>query len=116
MADLEIGTIFRLKDLYNVKIVKKNKEVIGEYAGEKILPDSAKIQWTTNDYIKTEVFVPKSLFIKEVFNENSLLKIEGYAEQAASKLKTDDIIQFERFGFVKIEKSADKIICNFTHK
>jgi glutamyl-tRNA synthetase len=116
MDILKIGSVFRLKDLFNVKIIKKNKEIIGEYYGEELIPDSAKIQWTTDEYIKTEIFVPKSLFIKDEFNKNSLEKIKGYAEQAASKLITNDIIQFERFGFVKIEKSSDIIICNFTHK
>lgn len=114
--NLKIGDIFRLKDLFNVKIIKKNKDIIGKFAGEKLIPDSAKIQWTTDKFIKTDIFVPYPLFINDEFNKNSLVRIEGYAEEATSKLKTDEIVQFERFGFVKIEKTNGNIICNFTHK
>jgi glutamyl-tRNA synthetase len=116
MDRLEIGSVFRLKDLYNVKIISKDKNIIGEYLGEKLIPESAKIQWTTESYVETEIFVPKPLFINDQFNENSLQKIHGYAEQSTSKLKKDEIVQFERFGFVKIHKLDDKLICNFTHK
>ena len=31
---INIGGIFRLKDLYNVKIKEKNNEIFAEYAGE----------------------------------------------------------------------------------
>ena len=113
---LKIGDVFRLKDLYNVKIIKKNKDIIGKYVGDELLADSVKIQWTTDKFIKTDIFVPNSLFINDTFNKNSLERVDGYAEEAASKLKEDEIIQFERFGFVRIEKTNGNIICNFTHK
>ena len=69
-----------------------------------------------HNFIKTDIFVPYALFINEEFNKNSLERIEGYSEEASSKLKTDEIVQFERFGFVKIEKTNGNLICNFTHK
>lgn len=116
MVKIKTGNVFRLKDLYNVKITKKNKEIVGKYAGEELISDSPKIQWTTHKFIKTMIFVPQPLFIKDEFNENSLQKIQGYAENAASELKKDEIVQFERFGFVKIQESDKKLICNFTHK
>ena len=116
MNKIEIGNVFRLKDLYNVKIISKEKEIIGKYAGDELIPESAKIQWTTESYVETVIFVPKPLFIKNQFNENSLQKIQGYAEEAVSNLKKNEIVQFERFGFVKIQELEGKLICNFTHK
>ena len=116
MKRLKIGDIFRLKDLFNVKILKKDNQIKGEFAGERLIADSAKIQWTTNNFLKTHVFIPHPLFIKDKFNEKSLEKVEGYSEESASKLKQGEIIQFERFGFVKIENINDELICNFTHK
>lgn len=113
---MKIGDIFRLKDLYNVKITGKKKEVTGEYAGDKLIPDSAKIQWTTDKNIKMKVSVPKPLFIKDKFNEDSLRQVEGLAEEAVSKIKTDEIVQFERFGFVRIENINNKITGFFAHK
>ena len=114
--ELKINEIFRLKDLFNVKVTQKNNEIFGEYVGDDLIPDSAKIQWTTDKFIKMNVFVPHILFINEEFNNDSLEKAEGFAEEAVSHLKTGDIIQFERFGFVRIENINNKITGFFAHK
>jgi len=113
---LKVGDIFRLKDLYNVKIMDKKKEVLAEYAGEKLIPASAKIQWTTDKYIKMKVLVPHLLFVNDKYNEDSLEQADGFAEEAVLQLKTDEIVQFERFGFVRIENINNKIIGFFAHK
>ncbi len=116
MEKIDIGSIFRLKDLYNVKIKEKNNTIYGEYAGKELIADSAKIQWTTDKFIKMNIFIPQLLYINGKFNANSLSELEGFAEQAVSKLQSDEIIQFERFGFVRIEKQNNKIIGFFAHK
>jgi len=116
MKNLKVGDIFRLKDLYNVEITKKNKEIHGKYAGEKLIADSVKIQWTTDNFVKMHVFVPHLLFENDKYNPNSLEELEGFAEEAVSDLKTGEIIQFERFGFVRIENEDSKITGFFAHK
>ena len=116
MDNLKVGDIFRLKDLYNVKIIEKKKEILAEYAGKDLIADSAKIQWTTDKYIKMKILVPHLLFVNEKYNEDSLKQADGFAEEAVSKLKTDEIIQFERFGFVRIENINNKITGFFAHK
>jgi len=113
---LKIRDIFRLKDLFNVDILSKNDVVKGRYSGEKLISDSLKIQWTTDDFIEMDVFVPDLLYKNGKFNKDSLKKIHGYAERAVQTLKTGEIIQFERFGFVRIEKQNNKIIGFFSHK
>jgi len=116
MDKLDVGDIFRLKDLYNVKIKEKNNEIFAEYAGENLIPDSAKIQWTTDNFVKLNVFVPGLLFEKDKYNPNSLKKVEGHAEEAVYSIKTGEIVQFERFGFVRIENEKNKITGFFAHK
>lgn len=116
MKNLNIGDIFRLKDLYNIMITKKNKEINAEYAGEKLIPDSAKIQWTAENFIKMIVFIPGILYQNDKYNPNSLEKVEGFAEDAVSQLETGEIVQFERFGFVRIERQNNNIIGYFAHK
>jgi glutamyl-tRNA synthetase len=116
VENLKVGDIFRLKDLFNVKIKEKNGKLVGEFAGDDLIPSSAKIQWTTDKFIKMSVFVPHLLFVNDEFNKDSLKKIDGYAEEAVLELKTDEIIQFERFGFVRIENLDSKITGFFAHK
>jgi glutamyl-tRNA synthetase len=116
MNNLNVGDIFRLKDLFNVKIIKKNKEIIGEYAGDELISDSLKIQWTTENYVNLSVYIPHLLYIGDKFNKDSLKKIDGIAEESVSNIKTNEIVQFERFGFVKIENIDNKITGFFAHK
>ena len=116
MDNLKVGDIFRLKDLYNVKIIEKKKEILAEYAGEKLIPDSAKIQWTTDKFVKMKVSVPHLLYVNDKYNKDSLEQADGFAEEAVSQLKTGEIVQFERFGFVRIENINNKITGFFAHK
>ncbi|MEF8848116.1 MAG: glutamate--tRNA ligase [Candidatus Thermoplasmatota archaeon] len=114
---LEVGDVFRLKDLYNVEIKDvKDNVVSGLFSGDKLISDSAKIQWTTEDYIEMNVFVPDLLYKGKNFNPDSLQKVNGFAEKAVSNLKEGEIIQFERFGFVRIERSVEDIVGFFAHK
>lgn len=116
MNCLNVGDVFRLKDLYNVKIMKKNKIIVGSYAGDELISDSMKIQWTTDRFIPLTVFIPHPLFIENVYNQNSLEEIHGVAEEAISTVKNGEIVQFERFGFVRIEHSPAGFTGFFTHR
>ena len=95
---------------------EKNDVVIAEYAGEELMPDSAKIQWTTDKYIKMDVFISHPLFKEGKYNPDSLEKVQGFAEEAVSSIENGEIIQFERFGFVRIENTKNQIVGFFTHK
>lgn len=113
---LNVGDIFRLKDLFNVRLVAKNGEITGEYAGEKLLPESLKIQWTLDKKIEMKVYVPHPLYQNGQVNEESLTTVEGFAEEAVSQLQPGEIIQFERFGFIRIDRENGQLIGYFTHK
>lgn len=114
--NFSVGDVIRLKGLYNVKIDKISDVIYSSYCGEDLISDSIKIQWTTDDYISIKVVIPEMLFVDEVYNKDSLLEINGFAEKALSDVTNGEIVQFERFGFVRIEKTADKIIGYFAHK
>ncbi|MBS3777966.1 MAG: glutamate--tRNA ligase [Candidatus Thermoplasmatota archaeon] len=114
---LHESDVFRLKDLFNVTVkTLDNNQVIGSYAGEELIADSLKIQWVPENYVPISVFVPDVLMKEDEFNSESLKKITGYAEPAVKLLKTDEIVQFERFGFVRIEKEEKSIRAFFTHR
>ena len=42
--------------------------------------------------------------------------LKGIAESNIKKLKLNEIIQFERFGFVKLEKKGNEYNFVFCHK
>ncbi len=95
------GEIIRLKDLFNVRISKITDKVIAEYLKEKILTVK-KIHWVQS-HLDAEVIMPKQ-------------KVSGFCEPGCSDLAIGDIIQFERFGFVRLDKKDGKIVFYFAHR
>ncbi len=113
---MKTGDVFRLKGLYNVRITKTGDTLTGTYAGEELIPETAKIQWTTDDHILLKVIVPGLIFKGETFNPDSLSELQGYAEKAVSGVPVGEIVQFERVGFVRLEKQKKDLVGIFTHK
>ena len=110
------GDVFRLKGLYNVQIDKLADTIFGTYHGEKVHPNSLKIQWTTQDFIPVKLYVSGPLFKNNKFNPRSLIEFEGYAENAIADVNHGENIQLERIGFARIEKKNKNIIGYFSHK
>ncbi|PNX49157.1 MAG: glutamate--tRNA ligase [Thermoplasmata archaeon M11B2D] len=113
---MKAGDVFRLKGLFNVKITNGGDPMQGSYAGEEIIAESAKIQWTTDEAVQLKLLVPGLLFKGEIFDPNSLREIQGYAEMAVASLPVGEIVQFERVGFVRLEKRNKHTLAIFTHK
>ncbi len=114
--NLKVGEIFRLKDLYNIKLVSSTPNIICEFMSYDLISDSRKIQWCTQEHIPLKLFIPHPLFFGEEFNPNSLEEINGFAEKAVIQEALGSIIQFERVGFVRIDKENNKLVGYFTHK
>ncbi len=110
------GDIFRLKGLYNVKITKIGDTLTGIYAGNDLIQETDKIQWTTDDHILLRILVPGLIFKGETYNPDSCSELQGYAENAVSALPTGEIVQFERIGFVRLEKQKTDLVGIFSHK
>lgn len=114
---LREGDIIRLKDLYNVTIEQVGGEGVGaKYLGRELIDGVPKLQWVTEDNVATDVLVPGPLFIGEEFNEHGLSRISGLAERSISVLNVGEIVQFERFGFCRLDAVGERPTFIFTHK
>ncbi|MEW6329171.1 MAG: glutamate--tRNA ligase [Candidatus Micrarchaeota archaeon] len=104
------GEVFRLKDLYNVKFLREGEQLEGEYAGGE-LKEGKKLQWVSEEnYLECEVLVPGDVLVDDRFNETSLRIDEGYCERACGSLGVGAIIQFERYGFCRLDwKGKNKL-------
>ena len=103
------GNVFRLMELYNVKLVSKpsqeGDEAVAHYEGDELIQDTRKLQWVTQqDSQGVEVLEPSELYNEdETFNKESLRTRLGVAEGVFSQLNVGDIVQFPRYGFVRVD-------------
>lgn len=98
------GREVRLKGLFNVKIDTKNKTLT--YTGDALSRETQKIHW-----------VPKEMSVNctVVMDDGSELK--GVAEKNVMNETVGTVVQFERFGFVRIDdKKEDALVCYFAHE
>ena len=107
---MEPGKIVRLMELFNVKIESKTKDAVTATFSSESYEDVRKIkapliQWIPiNEEFPCQVVMPDASVT------------EGFAESACKKLKPDAIIQFERFGFTRINEVNHKIVAYYAHK
>ncbi len=105
------GSVFRLMDLYNVELTSPGQRPKAKYAGDELIPNTRKFQWVTPEHVEVEVTVPGELFLEgDVYNEDSLKVVRGFAEGAVSQLKPGDIVQFPRFGFCRLDSPGHFIM------
>ncbi|MCK5548411.1 MAG: glutamate--tRNA ligase, partial [Thermoplasmata archaeon] len=90
------GQEIRLKDFCNI-ILKPDAEVTS--VENKEIP---RIQWVS-EHTPIKVIMPNGDVV------------EGYGEKAIKNLKESDVVQFERFGFVRVDSPKDGV-CFFAHK
>ncbi len=104
---IQPGLNIRLKDGFNVSIesIDPNKEIISKYLSNE-MQNFRKIQWIpTENHVEVSVLRPEGFFTN------------GFGESAIKSLNIDQIIQFERYGFVRIKKiDKEKISCYFVHE
>ena len=104
LVGVQVGSVFRLMDLFNVRLTSSGVHPRAKYSGDEVIPDSRKFQWVTGDHRPIEVLVPDVLFLEgDVFNEHSLKTVGGFVENSASTLKVGEIVQFPRFGFCRMD-------------
>jgi glutamyl-tRNA synthetase len=111
--DMELfkpGNFVRLKDLFNVEIIEVSEEGIRAKFHSVEYEIAREHRWRMVHWVTEgkpcEVLVPDG---------EELIVRKGLLESGA-ELKVDDIVQFERFGFVRIDEVGEKVVAIFAHK
>jgi glutamyl-tRNA synthetase len=86
----------RLKDFCNILLGERSDFVSLQ------VEDLPKVQWLY-DHVPVEVIMPDGNVVK------------GYGEKNLEHTEEGQLIQFERFGFVKIDSKGDPVVAMFAH-
>ena len=104
LADIGTGTVVRLKDLGNIRL---RSQEVGDYIGNElsVLKEGAKIlHWVhPKDNIEAVVHMPDG---KDILGKCEIRTGESHGR----------VVQFERFGFVRIEARDGRLEGWFAHK
>jgi glutamyl-tRNA synthetase len=102
----EAGATVRLMELFNVNMEDSAEASFASESYEDARKTKARlIHWIP----KGEDFP-----CRVVMPDYS--KVNGFAESACKKLKPDTVIQFERFGFVRVDEVDAKLTAYYAHK
>jgi glutamyl-tRNA synthetase len=108
---LEASKTVRLMELFNITVDRTSEAGVDAVFASESYEDVRKqkaqlIHW-----------IPVGHEYPCVVVQQDASMVNGLAENACKELKADDVIQFERFGFVRIDSvGGDKITVYYTHK
>jgi glutamyl-tRNA synthetase len=102
------GKFLRLMEAFNIEVLKKEGERATARFHSTGLEEARKrkaqlIHWVNPEGIKVKVVTPEGV-------------LEGLGEANLKEVKVGDIIQFERFGFVRIDSVGEPMVAYFAHK
>ena len=107
---LKKGKFVRLMGLFNIQIKNVQKGVIEADFYSKGHKEAKKLGAPLIHWLPIGTGVPCEVVMPDATTAR------GIAEDTCRKLKTDDIIQFERFGFARVDSVNWKLTAYFAHR
>jgi glutamyl-tRNA synthetase len=107
---LKEGNIVRLMGFLNIQIQNVRTGVIESVFHSKSHEEGKKLGAPLIQWVPTETGIPCEVIMPDATTAR------GIAEEACKQLEPDDIIQFERFGFVRVDNIDWKLSAYFTHR
>jgi len=107
---LKKGRKIRFMGLFNFQVEKVGKNLIQAVFHSESYEEAKKLGAPLIQWIPVDSGVPC-----EVVMPDASVAI-GIAEEACKTLSSNEIIQFERFGFVRVDKVNKKLTAYFAHR
>ncbi len=106
----EKGEKIRLMELFNFQVERVGKELIETFFESKSYEEARRLGALLIHWIPMDTGIPCEV----VMPDASVAR--GVAEDACKKLRPDEVIQFERFGFVRVDRLDEKLTVYFAHR
>lgn len=106
----KVGNVIRLMELFNVKIEEANAYADEASFASESYEDARKTKAQLIHWIPVRESMPCQVIMPDATT------IEGVAESHCKRLKPGDIVQFERFGFVRVDKVNKMLTTYYAQK
>jgi glutamyl-tRNA synthetase len=106
----KVGKVIRLMELFNVKIESAAPDIVEAAFASEAYAEARKAKAKLIHWILEGVEFPCQVVMPDATAN------KGVAESACKQLKPDTVIQFERFGFVRIDENNAKLTAYYAHK
>jgi len=107
---LKAGRIVRLMELFNIKVERTSAYSAEASFMSELYEEARKVGASLIHWIPIGADLPCQVIMPDA------TVAEGIAESACKGLKPDDIIQFERFGFVRVDEVHVKLTAYYAHR
>jgi glutamyl-tRNA synthetase len=104
------GSVVRLMELFNVKVTKASKKDVDAVFQSQSYEDARKLNAPLIHWLPIDVGISCSVVMPDASSTN------GVAEDECRKLRQGDIVQFERFGFARIDSVDEVLAAYFAHR
>ncbi|MGQ9530520.1 MAG: glutamate--tRNA ligase [Candidatus Bathycorpusculaceae bacterium] len=110
VEESKIGNVIRLMELFNVKIEKVQAYSAEASFVSEPYKEARKVKAPLIHWIPIGEDMPCQIVMPDA------TLAEGITENACKRLEPNTVIQFERFGFVRIDKVEAKLTAYYTHR
>ncbi|MEM2103994.1 MAG: glutamate--tRNA ligase [Candidatus Bathyarchaeia archaeon] len=107
---LTVGKVIRLMELFNIKVEMVEAFSVEAYFLSESYEDARRVEAPLIHWVPIGSDIPCQV----VMSDAKL--VEGICEKACKMLKPNEIVQFERFGFVRIDQVDGKLLAYYAHK
>jgi glutamyl-tRNA synthetase len=104
------GSILRLMELFNVKIQGATDKELTSIFHSEAYEEAKKLKAPLIHWLPAD----EGIACEVVMPDGSLLR--GLAENAVQRVSVGQIVQFERFGFARVDRKDGEIVVVFAHR
>ena len=106
----EKGKKIRLMELFNFQVETVEKESIKAVFHSRSYEEAKKLDAPLVHWIPADTGIPCEMMMPDASVES------GVAEDSCRELRLNEIVQFERFGFVRVDALDEKLTVYFAHR
>jgi len=106
----KIENVIRLMELFNIKIESLNAYSAEAYFASEAYEEAKRVKAQLIHWIPVGEDMPCHVVMPDA------TLAEGIAESVCKRLKPNNVVQFERFGFVRIDKVNTKLTAYYAHR